>query len=187
LLRWGAGTLFEHQLNVLQEGPTEEVVAVVGQRAAELVPLAMLRPKVRTVIDPRYIRGALNGLHVGLRTLSSITTPVMVVPVEFPIDALYLKSFVDEGTELLEQNCDVVVSKEGHQTAFPMLIGSGVARELGDRRPRPGGLGEWVTTIWEQSLCSVSSFTPKIGKGGPPIGTTRSYEKAKRKFRSVLA
>jgi len=181
LLPWSGGTLFEHQLSSLERCRPQAIMAVLGHRAQDLVQLTVFRPRVRKVVDPRYVRGNLSALRVGLHALKPVDrTAILVLPVEFPVDAEYLEAFASRGMEELREGAAAVMTGAREANSFPALLGPEAAAWCMHRPVRDDSLR---TRMIELGATAIPG--PRVGHGGPTISNLREYEETRDLFQKI--
>lgn len=83
LLPFGGSTVLERAIGTLTGAGVEEVVVVVGHRAAELAPVVE-RSGARCVPNPDYEQGMYTSVLAGVRALGPETTGCLVLPADMP-------------------------------------------------------------------------------------------------------
>ena len=83
LLPWRGAALIEYQVSALLEGGADEVIAVLGYKAAEVAPRAQ-RAGARCVVNDRYEEGRTSSIKAGLAAASPDTEHVILLGVDQP-------------------------------------------------------------------------------------------------------
>ena len=92
LLRWGAKTLLEYQLNQLSavEG-IDEIVVVTGYRAERLAPIVDRSTKARAVHNAEWERGKAGSVRTGVAAVDAAANCIMLIAVDQPRPAMHLR------------------------------------------------------------------------------------------------
>ena len=83
LLAWRGSTLVEYQVSALLQGGADEVIAVLGYKAAEVAPRAE-RAGARCVVNERYREGRTSSIKAGLAAVSPETEHIILLGVDQP-------------------------------------------------------------------------------------------------------
>ncbi|MBI2861320.1 MAG: nucleotidyltransferase family protein [Chloroflexi bacterium] len=97
LLPWQGTTLLQYELDQLAHSQVDETIVVLGQRAKELLPLALGRgrEKMRVVVNRGYAEGMASSIVVGFRQVGPAVEAVMVLAVDQPRPAEFLDRLLE--------------------------------------------------------------------------------------------
>jgi molybdenum cofactor cytidylyltransferase len=88
LLPWGAHTIIEQVVSTLRQAPLDEIVVVLGHRAAEIaakIPaISASTPIVKIVTNSRYLEGMLTTIQHGISSLDDDVRATYIVLCDQP-------------------------------------------------------------------------------------------------------
>lgn len=84
LLRIGPKSILEHALDLFHLPAVREIVAVVGHRSGELIPIVRER-RARYVVNENYRDGMFSSIKTGVKALASGCDGFFLLPVDMPL------------------------------------------------------------------------------------------------------
>ncbi len=94
LLDWGGEPLVNYQVKQLLEAGVDEVVVVLGYRADEVSRVIRHVP-CRPMLNARYQMGRAGSLRVGAKAVNRDADTIVIVNVDQPRPATFIKSLLD--------------------------------------------------------------------------------------------
>src|SRR5262245_59544801 len=128
LLRYRGQTFIERGCMAFLTAGVEELIVVLGARAAELRQALPIHPSVRTVENPRYFQGQLSSLMTGIGALSPESAAAVVNLVDHPlITAETIKALI---TSFRATPLPIFIASYQGRRGHPVLFSSQVYGEI---------------------------------------------------------
>ncbi len=122
LLQWQGATLIEYQIAQLREAGVGDVIAVLGHRAEDVLPLATAAG-ARCVVNESYREGRASSLRAGAAAAEGAET-IVVVAVDQPRPAAVTRRL------LAEHTAGITVPAHGGRRGHPVVLAGTLLPEL---------------------------------------------------------
>lgn len=136
LLEWGARTLVEYQIAELKAAGVDDVLAVIGHRAHEVM-MHVEKNGARSVLNERYAEGRASSVRAGACEVNDSAEAIVVLGVDQPRPRDMIARLLAEHEA--HRALITVPTFEGHRGHPPVLAGS-LLRELREVREESMGL-----------------------------------------------
>jgi len=132
LLAWRGATLIEYQIAQLHEAGAGDVIAVLGHRSEDILPL-VTAVGARPVVNESYREGRASSLRAGAAAVEGAET-IVVLSVDQPRPAAVTRRLLDQHTSGI-----TVPSHDGHR-GHPVVLDSALLPELREAGEATQGL-----------------------------------------------
>ncbi len=122
LLAWQGATLIEYQIAQLHEAGVGDVIAVLGHRSADILPLVTVAG-ARPVVNERYREGRASSLRAGAVAVEGAKT-IVVLSVDQPRPAAITHRLLAEHTS------GITVPSHGGRRGHPVVLDGALLPEL---------------------------------------------------------
>ncbi len=122
LLAWEGATLIEYQIAQLREAGVDDVIAVLGHRSEDILPL-VTAAGARGIVNEGYRQGRASSLRAGAAAAECAKT-VVVVSVDQPRPAAVTRRLLTEHTS------GVTVPSQGGRRGHPVVLDGALLPEL---------------------------------------------------------
>jgi molybdenum cofactor cytidylyltransferase len=128
LLRYQGQTFIERICTAFLSAGVDELIVVLGARAAELRPALPAHPILRTVENPRYFQGQLSSLMTGVGALSPESEAAVVNLVDHPlVTAETIQALIDS---FRTAPLPILIASYQGRRGHPVLFSSQVYGEI---------------------------------------------------------
>ena len=122
LLQWQGATLIEYQIGQLRAAGVGDVIAVLGHRAEDVLPL-VTAAGARGIVNETYRGGRASSLRAGAAAAEGAET-IVVVSVDQPRPAAIMHRLLAEHTS------DITVPTHGGRRGHPVVLAGALLPEL---------------------------------------------------------
>ena len=132
LLAWHGATLIEYQVAQLREAGVNDIIAVVGHRAEDVLPL-VTAAGARGIVNEAYQEGRASSLRAGAAAIEGAKT-VVVLSVDQPRPAAVTRRLLAEHTS------GITVPSHGGRQGHPVVLDGALLPELREVNEATKGL-----------------------------------------------
>ncbi|HEY5626090.1 MAG TPA: nucleotidyltransferase family protein [Dehalococcoidia bacterium] len=137
LLAWRGATLIEYQIAQLHEAGVDDVIAVLGHRAEEILP-PVTASGARGVVNENYREGRASSLRAGAAEAEGAET-IVVISVDQPRPAAVTRRLLAEHTS------GITVPSHGGRRGHPVVLDGALLPELREVSEATLGLRAIIT------------------------------------------
>ena len=122
LLRWQGATLIEYQIAQLRQAGVDDVIAVLGHRSQDVLPL-VTAAGARGVVNETYREGRASSLRAGATAAEGAET-IVVLSVDQPRPAAVTRRL------LAQHQSGITVPSHGGRRGHPVVLDGALLSEL---------------------------------------------------------
>lgn len=150
LLPWEGITLFEHQLQMLEKSPFDEIIVVVGNEANLFIEIANKYP-VKIVHNKNFLNGKCSSIIAGLEAMDKHSEMILITAVDQPLDLLIMNQLVHA---LENSNHSIAIPVYKKKRGHPILFSTNIYHELLSIEEKTKGLRS-IIQKYQKSLIEV--------------------------------
>jgi molybdenum cofactor cytidylyltransferase len=179
LLDWGGTTLVEYQLGQLNAAPVDRVVAILGHRADELLPLVH-KAGASALVNELYPEGRASSLRVGAAALGEDTEAIVIMNVDQPRPRRIIARLIEEHRRLGEL---ITIPVYGGKRGHPPVLAGALLHDLRQAREATQGLRA-IVQAHQTHVREVPFDTPLVLLD---MNRPGDYERAKTSYFQQVA